>query len=52
MNRTEAIKRHKARLANLTDTQVRNLMEHAWNETPLLPIDEFQGCYVSETGEC
>lgn len=36
MNRTEAIAGHKARLANLTDTQARNLMEHAANKTPLL----------------
>lgn len=51
MNRTEAIKRHNARLANLTDTQVKNLMTHAANETPLLPIDQFFSGY-ERSGEC
>ncbi len=51
MNRTEAIKRHKARLANLTDTQVRNLMTHASNETPLLPISLFFSGYERD-GKC
>lgn len=52
MNRTEAIKRHNARLANLTDTQVKNLMTHAANETPMMPVAKFRSCYVNREGRC
>jgi hypothetical protein len=52
MNRDEAIAAHKQRLRRLTDIQVRNLMEHAGNKTPLMPIDEMQMEYVNERGEC
>lgn len=45
MNRQQAIKGHKARLENLTDEQVRNLMEHAANKTKLMPVDRFHVDY-------
>ena len=53
MNRTEAKAAHAARLRRLTNTQVRNLMEHAANKTPLLPVDEMVLYYVDPTtGRC
>jgi hypothetical protein len=52
MNRDEAIAAHKARLRNLTDIQVRNLMEHAGNKTLLMPVEEMHMDYVNERGEC
>jgi hypothetical protein len=52
MNRDEAIAAHAARLRNLTDIQVRNLMEHAANKTPLMPTDEMHQDYINESGEC
>lgn len=52
MNAKEALTAHKRRLRNLTDTQVRNLMQHAANKTPLLPVEEFQHDYVDGLGRC
>lgn len=52
MNKRTAIRRHKKRLANLTEEQVRNLMEHAANKTPLLRVEEMPTCYVNEIGKC
>jgi hypothetical protein len=52
MNRAEAITAHKARLRNLTDIQVRNLMEHAGNKTPLMPIQDMHMDYINTIGEC
>lgn len=51
MNRQKAIERHKKRLANLTNRQVRNLMEHAANKSPLLAIDKMFRSFVSD-GKC
>ena len=51
MNRRQAIAGHKARLAKLTDTEARNLMEHAANKTPLFQLDEFCLDY-SDSGMC
>ncbi len=36
MNKTEARSVHRKCLAALTDINIRNLMEHAANETPIL----------------
>lgn len=52
MNKTKAIERHAKRLRRLTNTNIRNLMEHAANKTPLLPCDMFTSCYVSVDGKC
>ena len=53
MNRREAIKRHKERLANLTEEQAVNLMVHAANKTPLLDIHRFCDMFIDTiTGEC
>lgn len=52
MNKQEAIKRHKERLANLTEERAVNLMEHASNKTPLLPIESFNETYVDAEGRC
>ena len=52
MNRREAITAHQIRLSRLTNTQVRNLMEHAANETPLLPLARMDKTYVDSKGRC
>ena len=52
MNKREAIRLHKERLANLTNTEAMNLMVHAANKTPLLAVDEFSHSFVSIEGLC
>lgn len=52
MNRREALAGHKARLRRLTDTEARNLMEHAANKTPLLPVGRMNYAYVDGRGRC
>ena len=52
ISRREALKRHKARLNHLTDKQARNLMWHALNRTPLMPVSEFHHAYVDEHLRC
>lgn len=52
MNRTEAAAAHAARLRRLTDVQVRNMMEHAANKTPLLPVEKMCLYFIDDTGRC
>ena len=52
MNKQQAIAAHKVRLARLTNEQARNLMEHAANETPLMPINKMCMSYVDGEGRC
>lgn len=52
MDRRTALARHKARLRRLTDTQARNLCEHAANKTPLLPVEEMCLAFVDGKGRC
>jgi hypothetical protein len=52
MNRKEALAAHAARLRNLTNTQVRNLMVHAANKTPLMPVAEMNREFVNYSDEC
>lgn len=48
MNRQEAKAGHAKRLRSLTNTQARNLMEHAANKTPLLKVEEFVKFFCRE----
>ena len=48
MNKQEAKETHRKCLAALTDTNVRNLMEHAANETPILGRDRIGEWYERE----
>ncbi len=52
MNLSEATTAHAKRLRNLTDTEVRNLMEHADAKTPLLPCSQMDCHYVDSEGRC
>lgn len=52
MTRKQALLGHKRRLRNLTDTEARNLMEHAANKTPLLPVAEMPLAFVDVYGRC
>ena len=51
LTKKEAIDRHKQRLARLTNREVANLMQHADNKTPLIPVGEMDTCFVDFEGK-
>ncbi len=48
MNKQEARNVHRKCLAALTDIDVRNLMEHAANETPILDREHVSGWFHAD----